>query len=293
MNKNFIRNHFFAFLVLSMPGLLSVFNSCTTNNEQRFETESWSITIDSKGKILELSDSDKHNFLLADKESYILSLKVDSAILRPVRAGFSQEDNLITLAFENDVEIKVEVKQQEKHIRFEVVSVSNEDGINAAIWGPYYTRLNKSIGEVVGIAQGEEFTMGLLALNQKTLGGYSWADDDFLPQMDIFSQSDSENMEKEEGTPYTLYSVEAAKPIHNGSSLQAYTRNRNHDRVIENWGHKKYLAPAYNDGGLVGSKIALFGCATKNTLNTIGGIEITEGLPHPTINGEWVNMAKL
>jgi hypothetical protein len=82
--------------------------------------------------------------------------------------------------------------------------------------------------------------------------------------------------------------VEAAKPTRFGATLQAYVRNRQKDRVIENWGHKQYLAPALNDGGLKGSAIALFGCPSAKTLETIGAIELAEGLPHPTIHGEWI-----
>ena len=47
------------------------------------------------------------------------------------------------------------------------------------------------------------------------------------------------------------------------------------------------------DGGIVGSKIALFGCPTDLTLKTIGEIEIAEGLPHPEINGEWVKTSPI
>ncbi len=275
--------------VLQFFLLIFLITSCSVEKGEQFPLEKWTMTINNKGKIIELKDnSTGMNHLLPERESWLLTLKQDTVILKPQQASFQKDKQTLTLNFENNISVQVNIQPKKDHITFEVASVSSEDGIDALIWGPYYTNLNNSIGEVVGIVQGEEFTLGLQALNQKTLGGYPWTDDDFLPQLDIFSQSDSENMEKEEGTPYTLYSVEAAKPVHNGSSLQAYTRNRNHDRVIENWGHEKYLAPAYNDGGLVGSKIALFGCATENTLHTIGEIEVAEGLPHPTINGEWV-----
>ncbi|WP_167611977.1 hypothetical protein [Maribellus sediminis] len=265
------------------------FSACKPETGQKYETENWSILVNTKGQIVSWFDEiNLQDVLLPEQESYLLSLKVDSSILHPVKAAFSEEDESLTLDYENGVQIEVNVLPRKNHISFDIKSVSSQEGIDAAIWGPYYTRLNKSIGEVVGIAQGEKFTVGLQSLNAKTIGGYPWKDDDFLPQMDIFSQSDVNNMTKEEGTPYTLYSVEAAKPVHNGSSLQAYVRNRDHDRIIENWGHKKYLAPAYDDGGLTGSKIALFGCPTDETLNTIGEVELAEGLPHPTIDGQWV-----
>jgi hypothetical protein len=42
-----------------------------------------------------------------------------------------------------------------------------------------------------------------------------------------------------------------------------------------------------HDGGVTGSKIALFGCPAQQALATIGEIEVTEGLPHPLLDGVW------
>jgi len=73
--------------------------------------------------------------------------------------------------------------------------------------------------------------------------------------------------------------------------LQAYCRNRSSDRVIANWGYEKYLAPAYSDGGVIGSKIALFACPAAHALETMGAIEVAEGLPHPMLDGVWAKVA--
>ena len=64
----------------------------------------------------------------------------------------------------------------------------------------------------------------------------------------------------------------AAAETERGADLQAYAREA--------------------DGGLVGSKIALFACAADEALETIGQIEIDEGLPHPTLDGEWTKTAQ-
>jgi len=42
-----------------------------------------------------------------------------------------------------------------------------------------------------------------------------------------------------------------------------------------------------HDGGVKGSKIALFGCPADQALATIGEIELAEGLPHPMLDGVW------
>jgi len=77
-----------------------------------------------------------------------------------------------------------------------------------------------------------------------------------------------------------------------GSVLKAYPRKRNKERIISNWGHTRYVAPSFSDGGVTGSKIALFGCHEEKTLELIGQIEIAEGLPHPVIDGEWSKTAR-
>ena len=69
--------------------------------------------------------------------------------------------------------------------------------------------------------------------------------------------------------------------------IQAYCRDRSEDRTIANWGHEHYLAPKHHDGGLVGSRIALFGCAAAEALESLSTIELAENLPHPMIDGVW------
>ncbi|MBD3183871.1 hypothetical protein GF312_16420 [Candidatus Poribacteria bacterium] len=59
----------------------------------------------------------------------------------------------------------------------------------------------------------------------------------------------------------------AAAETEFGSIVQAYSRER--------------------DGGLTGSKIGLFGCPADKALEIIERIEISEGLPHPILDGEW------
>jgi hypothetical protein len=163
--------------------------------------------------------------------------------------------------------------------------------VELVVWGPYATTISDTIGETVGVVRDSEFAVGIQALNIKTLGGYPWRDNDFPPQIDLFESGDYSDLSAE-GKRYVLYRVEAAKPEDFGSTLQAYCRDRSSDRVIENWNHARYVAPSFDDGGVVGSKIALFGSATERILETLAAIEVEEGLPHPTIDGEWGKTAR-
>ena len=167
------------------------------------------------------------------------------------------------------------------------MALSNPDEVDLVVWGPYPTIIKKIIGETVGVVRGETFALGIQALNIKTLGGYPWYESDRMPQLDFFRSKNSIDMvaPKNEGV---LYRVEAARPTPYGSSLQAYSRNRSEARIVEDFDHKKIVAPPYEDGGVMGSKIALFGCVVDKALETLGTVEIGEGLPHPMIDGEWV-----
>ncbi len=277
-------------LFLIVSNLLFV--SCSINKETKLielKTKSFQISIDEKGYISKLIDVETGtNYLSNDTIAPIMSVSRNDEIVYPQSAEL--KENTLILKYGEGVEATIKFEQKESHISFELLSLSNSENINLIIWGPYPSTIKKVIGETVGVVQGEEFAIGIQALNPKTLGGYPWNENDCMPQIDIFEQDDYSDM-KEEGKRHVLYRVEAAKPTGFGSTLQAYCRNRLNDRIIENWGHEKYLAPAFEDGGYIGSKIALFGCPVKNALETIGKIEIAEGLPHPMIDNKWGKIA--
>ncbi|MDA1191628.1 MAG: hypothetical protein O3A46_08100 [Candidatus Poribacteria bacterium] len=64
----------------------------------------------------------------------------------------------------------------------------------------------------------------------------------------------------------------AAAETTDGAALQAYARDA--------------------DGGVIGSKIALFACPREDALQIIGAIELAEGLPHPMLDGEWTKTSR-
>jgi hypothetical protein len=266
--------------------LLAIFFSCTEKKSiVQFQNSFLKIGIDSKGFISEIEDLKNHkNYLATDTIAPLFSCRVNGKIIFPVSASF--ENNILAFRFNNELEAKIKVEEKPTHINFELIEFYNSGEVEMVIWGPIPTTIKKIIGETVGVVRGEEFAIGIQALNPKTLGGYPWTDNDCMPQFDIFEQEDYSDL-SEENKRETLYRVEAAKPEKFGSTLQAYCRNRTKERIIENLNHKKYVSPVFDDGGIVGSKIALFGCPVDKTLETLGEIELTEGLPHPMIDGEW------
>ena len=262
--------------------------SCVNNKNTKdikLKTSSFQISITDKGAISQFLDikSDK-DYSSKDSLSFLMSIRVDNEIILPQSA--EMKGDTIFLGYEGGVEAQIKVKQKKTHISFELYSITQKDIIELIIWGPYATTISQVIGETVGVVQGDGYAIGVQSLNIKTLGGYPWNENDAMPQFDFLEQNDASDMDAEGKRP-VLYRIEAAKPTQTGSSLQAYCRNRTKDRIIENLGHPYFLAPAYNDGGVIGTSIALFGCPVSDALETIGAIEIAEGLPHPTIDGQW------
>lgn len=250
------------------------------------------LAVDAQGRIVRMVDENTGRDYSADAvDSPLLSLQIDSILQPPQRFGWNQAEGIATLSYAGDVTARVQVTPKQTHLVFELLSVHPVDRIELVVWGPYATTVSDTIGETVGVVRDAFFAIGIQALNPKTLGGFPWRDNDFPPQIDIFESGDFTDM-SEEGKRYVLYRVEAAKPEEFGSTLQAYCRSRSIDRVIENWSHEFYSAPAYDDGGVVGSKIALFGAPTELALETIGRIEVEESMPHPMIDGEWGKQAR-
>lgn len=275
------------FVTVLMLFVFSI-SSCQKKNQIVFVTDTFILGMDNSGNIVQMAD--KHNginYLETTQPAPLLSVRVDGKIVRPSSMLYGKAKNELVFQYDSvNLKARVKVEAKSSHLVFELVDVQPKENVELVIWGPYPTTINKSIGETIGIVRGEEYAMGIQALNPKTLGGYPWNENDCMPQLDIFENDDLSDL-SEKGKRHVLYRVEAAKPEEFGSTLQAYCRNRSTSREVKNRGFENYYAPAYNDGGVIGSKIALFGCPVEQCLDFIGKIEIAEGLPHPFIDGEW------
>ncbi len=278
------------------PALISILfmlfiTACNSKKEiATLKTDDLTLSIDSKGFITELTSTlNGKNYLSTDTVAPLFSCWVEGKMRYPEKAGF--ENNILTLQYAQNLEIKIECIQNSTHLTFELKDCNQPENVELVVWGPIPTTIDKLVGETVGVVRGDEFALGIQALNPKTLGGYPWTDNDCMPQIDIFEQDDFSDM-SEKNKREVLYRVEAAKPEKFGSTLQAYCRNRLKERVISNLNHEKYVSPVFADGGIIGSKIALFGCPVEKTLEWLGRIEVAEGLPHPTIDGQWGKEAR-
>ncbi len=272
--------------------LLLIWASCSQKGSSiaEFQTNHFKIGISDVGSVLSLTDlATGSNYLAEDSSTYLMSIRVDGEIRFPKSASLNQD--LLTLQFENDVTAGIKVTEKETHLVFELTTLTNKDVVELILWGPYQTTINKIIGETIGVVRGEDYALGIQSLNLKTLGGYPWNESDRMPAFDIFRQGDLTDMHPDNDGS-VLYRVEAGSPTKYGSSLQAYTRDRSKPRIVKDFDHEKIMVPPYEDGGVIGSKIALFGCPVQDALQNISAIELVEGLPHPMIDGEWVKTSK-
>jgi len=268
--------------------ILVILFACDVHSQVSLQTKHFKLSFDQSGKLTEMLDqSTNKNYLASADTSFLLSVRRKGKIIKPFSLHWKSQSSEIVLSFTDKSAATIKVDQQPDYISFELKQLSNAADAELILWGPYPTIIGDTIGEVVGVVRNKEFAIGIQALNIKTLGGYPTVESDIQPSYDVFAGGNKVDVVKDD-LDKQLYRGDVAKHMPYGSSLQAYCRNRNKDRVIENWSHVRYVAPAYKeDGGVIGSKLAIFGVATLQVLNVISTIELKENLPHPMIDGVW------
>ena len=194
------------------------------------------------------------------------------------------------------VKVKLSMQAKKTHVRFEVLKVTPQKKVELVLWGPYPININRTVGETIGVVQGKNFAIGIQALNIKTLGGYPEDSNSQDVSKDRYIQDKNEydNIFEKVVENHRMWGNTAWRTKY-GAVLQAFCRDRSKKRYMH-MGIPNSPGLAYEhverepikDGGVIGSKIALFGCPRKNVLKTIGAIEVAEGLPHPMLNGKWI-----
>jgi hypothetical protein len=254
------------------------------------ETSAFSVELGSTGELTALRVG-KTDYLARDEPAPLLQIRVQGEWHRPQRLDWDPATRRIELQFTaSGITATLQSTVKPTHLVFELTAIEPAAPVELILWGPYPTSIGDIVGETVGVVRNANVAVGIQALNPKTLGGYPSTEDDVAPMYNIFDEADYSDIAPDQ-RDQELYRGDTAKPTAFGSVLQAYCRDRSQDRIISNWGHSHYVAPAYDDGGVVGSRIALFGVPTAQALETLGQIELAEGLPHPLIDGVWGKIA--
>ncbi len=256
------------------------------------KTRDAKFVVDTQGSLSGIQRvSDGRNYLLTDAASPLLSLRVAGQWHAPSHADYDKSSRRLALHYSDlRAEAVVRVRRNSAYVTFEVLAVECPQRVELVLWGLYRTTIGEIIGETVGVVRDREFALGLQTLNAKTLGGYPTRENDIEEDFNADDHGFYQNLNPELQKSQS-YRGDTARPVDKGSVLQAFCRNRDEARVIPNWGYSQYAVPAFRDGGVVGSKIALFAVPADQALATIGKIEVKEGLPHPMLDGEWAKTA--
>ena len=255
-----------------------------TNRGAMLETRFLSVELGDTGRLSGLTNrSTGRQYLPPAPPAPLMTLRIAGEDLLPRRLEWTAAGETLRLHFASGTTVEIAVASKSTHVVFELSAIGSDRPVELASWGPWPTTIGETIGETVGVVRDRSSAIGIQALNAKTLGGRPLTDDDVMPSYDIFDSGDYADVSLE-FRDRQLYRGDTAVSTEFGSALQAYCRDRSRERVIRNWGHEAYVAPAHDDGGVVGSKVALFGCPTGRVMATLEAIELEEGLPHPMIH---------
>ena len=252
------------------------------------------MVLNSRGQIISLlSTIDGKDYYTPgpdDKLRSLVSLVADYNIENPT--SLTYDENMLIFDFDTiGVKAKVELEDNGNYTSFKLVEIINPNDVplQTILWGPVKTSI-KTGGQTVGTVYDDEYAIGMHMLNTKTIGGWpiEYKNDFYAPNLPNVNGFPDSRITR------NIYSNTAAFSTW-GSALQGYTWDYTKDTmrtVFYPWENPQ-LYPAMtgphaeDNASMIGSSIALYGTRPDNILNVITNIQLTEGLPRPTIDGEW------
>ncbi len=300
-------------------------------SQWNFSTDYFSIHIDKQGFITSMknrSSNPAREFSAAGKPSPVLQLYNGSTqeYYLPVKAAYQAASRQLVLTFSNGSVARVQLELRKKYFRFSLLSVSNRAQIEAIQWGPYATNITNLMGEIIGVARDTSaainYAIGLLALNDNTLGGLATTIADAAPFQYIIHTPDPHRFplpdSLREGQVFSLggdgisdvafyahkepwYRIlygDAAQVDEKGQISIAYqSRDRSKKREVffSLIPHMKANIPNHIEVqplpgvDYIGSSVAFYGSPDSIALmEVIRSIVVAEKLPMPHFNGKWI-----
>lgn len=319
---------YFARLILTSIVFFWIQNA---NAQYRFSTNYFSIEVNKKGWITSMKNIQGktiREYARNGKSSPLLSL-YNSTLKKyytPTKGSYDAQKKQFTLRYTNGTVVVIRIEPQEKYVRLTLESVLTRKGVDDVQWGPYHTAISNLFGEVIGVARDTSdagnFAIGVMALNDNTIGGTSDTEGDAAPFQYIIHSPDKKQYplpaNLHEGQifpiggdgisdvafyshpePYyrILYGNAAMVDSTGNISLSYHSRDRSLPRTI-NFSLIPFL-PTNKPNHIevqpvqgvdyIGSSIALWGSPDSTALlDVIQDIVIKEKLPYPTVNGKWV-----
>lgn len=230
--------------------------------------------LDKQGLVTEiLSSVTGKNYLSTDTVAPLLTVVSAGKRYQPNQMIVDKGRGKLTLMYKlAGVTVELLVTSKQTHLVLEVVKAQPANKVEAVIWGPYPNTISKIIGEIIGVVRDADVALGIQVLNIKTLGG---------------------DYPNSEGSTWSRGIAAVSKNW--GSSIQAYSMNRELNRTVDAWGGQQLNMPVKPLKGesVVGSKIAMFSCREPETLDRLERIELDEKLPHPTVKGVWIKKSPI
>jgi hypothetical protein len=305
---------------------------CLSSNAQwDFSTAYFKIHIDRKGFITSMKNtmvSAEREFSPADKPSPLISLyDGDKKVYYyPVKAGYQKSERVFTLSFTNGSVAKIKILPQKKYFKLSLLSLSPREGIECIQWGSYHTNITNLLGEIIGVArdtsEAVNYAIGMLALNDNTLGGTAETIADAAPFQYIIHTPDAKQFplpaHLHEGQVFSLggngisdvafyshkepyyrimYGNAAMVDKEGRISVTYQSRDRSYEREVcfslipnmaANTPNHIEVQPLLGVD-FIGSSVALWGSPDSTALlDVIQDIVLNEQLPYPKINGRWI-----
>lgn len=243
------------------------------------------------------------------------------------KATYNSASGKMILRFTNGSVATIFIEPKHgKYIKLTLLSLSDRSGINKIQWGPVYTNITNIFGEMLGVARdtsaAANYAIGLLSLNDATTGGPATTVGGIAPFEYLIHSPDPKRFplppDLHEGEFFSIggngisdvafyshpeeyyrimYGNAAGVDSFGRISIVQHATDRQKPRDIFFSGMPKMEAnkPVHQEVqalpgvDYIGSAVALWGCPDSIALMTvIQNIAVSEGLPHPMLNGKWV-----
>lgn len=316
---------------LALITLLLIFFSCNTEESWDFQTDYFSIGINNKGYITSMKNitvTPSREFSPADKPSPLISLydSEEKVYYTPRSASYNKTNRQFTLEYPNGSVAGISLQPMGKYFKLTLNSLEPSNGIDGIQWGSYYTNITNLLGEIIGVARDTSdvvnYSIGMLALDDNTLGGTSDTEGDAAPFQYIIHTPDAERFplpaHLHEGQIFTLggdgvsdvafyankepyYRIMYGNAALVDSLGRIYLNYHSRDRTKKRQVFYSLIPnmPANIPNHIdvepipgvdyIGSCIALWGSPDSTALmDVIQDIVLVEGLPYPTVRGKWI-----
>ncbi len=318
---------FFA-AILTASGLLG---GCSSSNQVEYETNYFKIKLNEKGFVESMQNTTVtpvREFSPKNKPSPLMSLydTETNRYFEPIEGTYHESKGTIQLSYENGSVATIRIEPQAKYLKLTLQELAPRNGIDDVQWGSFHTSITNLFGEIIGVARDTSdavnYAIGLLALDDNTLGGLSETIGDAAPFQYIIHTPDSIRFplpdDLHEGQIFTLggngisdvafyahkepwyrilYGNAAIIDEQGQISVSYHSRDRTKEREVffslipnmeANIPNHLQVQPLPGVD-YIGSSVALWGSPDSTALmDVIQDIVLAEGLPYPTIDGKWV-----